>query len=198
MNPETPSGGLRTSRGDQAGRPGDQAGTQMDASFGNVLDTPLRPAEFSDQALESESSDRKRGVLNAVKNTATSQLNAQKSRATDQLDRIAENVRQSTRRLREEQHGAVAAVLERGADELERLTASLRDRDIDDFMRDLEGFARRQPALFLGSSLAAGLLLARFAKAGERQDGGRYGRRAPGGESRFGRPGSEFIGQENL
>ena len=197
MNPETPSS-RRTSRGDQAGRPGDQAGNQMDTAFGNVLDTPLRPAEFSDQALESESSDRKRGVLNAVKNTATSQLNAQKSRATDQLDRIAENVRQSTRRLREEQHGAVAAVLERGADELERLTATLRDRDIDDFMRDLEGFARRQPALFLGSSLAAGLLLARFAKAGERGDGGRYGRRARGNEPRFGRPGSEFIGQENL
>ena len=108
MNPETPSGGRRTSRGDQAGRPGDQAGTQMDTSFGNVLDTPLRPAEFSDQALESESSDRKRGVLNAVKNTATSQLNAQKSRATDQLDRIAENVRQSTRRLREEHAGIPA------------------------------------------------------------------------------------------
>ena len=37
MNPETPSS-RRTGRGDQAGRPGDQAGNQMDTSFGNVLD----------------------------------------------------------------------------------------------------------------------------------------------------------------
>jgi len=195
MNPETPSTGRR-----QAGLPGGEAGTlgagDVDSrSIGNVLDTPLRPAEFSDQALEGES-DRKRGILHSVKNTATSQLNAQKSRATDQLDRIAENVRQSTRRLRDEQHDAVAAVLERGADELERLTDTLRQRDLDDFLRDLEAFARRQPALFIGSSLAAGVLLARFAKAGDAGSGSRaYGRRE---SSRFGRTGSHFTGQENL
>lgn len=198
MNPETPSAGRRTS-GEETGKPtGKPTGTDIDApSIGSVLDTPLRPAEFSDQAMEGESSERKRGVLNSVKSTATSQLKAQKARATDQLDRIAENVRQSTRRLRDEQHGAVAAVLDRGADELERLTAAIRDRDIDQVVQDLERLARRQPALFLGSSLAAGLLLARFAKAGD-TGGRRGGSRAHGSQARFGRPGSGFTGQESL
>jgi hypothetical protein len=189
MNPDTPQFGQRT------------GGEAPSVSLGSGLDA-VRPAEFSDASVEDSSAEGPRGFAGSVKEKAKSQLNAQKSRATDQLDSFAQSVRQSTRRLRDERHDAVAAVLERGVDELERFAARLRDRDIDEFLADLERFGRRQPALFLGSSLAAGLILARFAKASD-ADAARFGGggSARSGRSRynsFKRPGGDFTGQENL
>ena len=188
MNPDTPQFGRRT------------GGDPPSVPFGSSGLDAVRPAEFSDASVEGSSAEGSRGFVGSVKEKAKSQLNAQKSRATDQLDSFAQSVRQSTRRLRDERHDAVAAMLERGVDELERFAARLRDRDIDEFLADLERFGRRQPALFLGSSLAAGLLLARFAKASDAD--ARLGGGAPRtGRSRsnpFNRPGGEFTGQENL
>jgi hypothetical protein len=136
------------------------------------------------------------GLLNSVKRQAASQLNAQKDRASDQLDRIANQVRQSTQRLRQDRHDAVAVALERAVDGLERFAAGLRDRDLDDILADLERFGRRRPGLFLGSSFAAGLMLARFAKASNASySHGRGGGRM---SSSFSRPGpADAVGRES-
>ena len=140
------------------------------------------------------------GLLGSVKQKTTSQLNAQKVRATDQLDEIASNVRRSTERLRSQRHDVVASALERGVDQLERLSAQLRDHDVDELLSDLERFGRRRPALFIGSSFVAGLMLARFAKASS-DDSSRGGRHRPGGSrmsGSFNRPGpADAVGRES-
>ncbi|HXE81169.1 MAG TPA: hypothetical protein VNK41_10490 [Vicinamibacterales bacterium] len=129
--------------------------------------------------------------MDTVKHKTASQLNAGKSRATAQLDEIAHNIRRSTERLRAERHEAVAALLERAGDRLERLSAQLRDHDVEELLRAIEAFGRRRPALFLGTSFAAGLMLARFAKASsEAADSSRGGRVLPS----FNRPGSGEAG----
>jgi hypothetical protein len=141
----------------------------------------------------------RRGFLGSVREKTTSQLNARKARATDQLDEIAGNVRRSTRRLREEHHDVVAAALERAVDQIERFSADLRSRDMDELLADLERFGRQRPALFLGSSFAAGLLLARFAKASD-EESFRSRQRPGGGRSSapFNRPGpADAVGREN-
>jgi len=65
---------------------------------------------------------------------------------------------------------------------VDRVSRYLRDKDLPALVRDTEGFARRHPDLFLGGSLVAGVLLARFLKssadrqeawAGERQTTGK-------------------------
>jgi hypothetical protein len=54
---------------------------------------------------------------------------------------------------------------------VERVTGYLRGRDVPALLRDLEGLARRQPALFLGGSVALGALGARFLlSSGEREE----------------------------
>jgi hypothetical protein len=190
MNPDTPS----NPRGER-GTPDDAAAPDIGALSGLG---PMRPAEFSDEALEG-AAQRTGGFVGSMKTNAVSQLNAQKTRATDQLENIAASVRQSTRRLREEQHDAVAAVLERGVNELERFTTTLRERDINEFIADLERFGRQQPALLLGSSFVAGLALARFAKASNPGRGWTRSTRIAGSSySRSNRPGEGVTGQENL
>jgi hypothetical protein len=55
------------------------------------------------------------------------------------------------------------------AERIDRASDYLHEREVRDLLRDLERFARRRPAAFVGGGLAAGFLLARFFKSsGER------------------------------
>src|SRR5215211_3190678 len=105
------------------------------------------------------------GILNQVRDKATSQLNEQKTRATDSLGNVAQAVRESTHHLREQQYDTVAQFVERAADQIERFSNHLRERDLNDLVSEAQRFARQQPAVFIGSSFAAGMLAARFIKA---------------------------------
>ncbi|MBV9950087.1 MAG: hypothetical protein JOZ69_24820, partial [Myxococcales bacterium] len=53
----------------------------------------------------------------------------------------------------------------RAAEGVERASAYLRERQLRDVMRDVEGYARREPALFFGGAFALGLLASRFLKS---------------------------------
>jgi hypothetical protein len=56
-------------------------------------------------------------------------------------------------------------MVENAAAQLERFSNHLKDRNLDELVDDAQRLARQQPALFIGSSFAAGLLAARFLKA---------------------------------
>lgn len=105
------------------------------------------------------------GIAGKVRERATAQLNTQKDRATDGLGLIAQAVRQTTGKLREDQQDTIAQYVEKAADQIERLSNSLREKDVSELLQDAQRFARRQPALFIGGSFAAGLLAARFLKS---------------------------------
>ena len=126
------------------------------------------------------------GIVNKVKERATAQLSSQKGRATDGLDTIAHAVRQTTQQLRADDHGAVAEYIDKAAEQLERLSQRLRDKDIGELVHDARDLARRQPAVFIGGSFALGLLAARFLKSSQ-QDGGRseYRRAGQAGLDRY-------------
>jgi hypothetical protein len=109
-------------------------------------------------------------LMNTVKERATTQLDTQKSRATDGLSVIAGAVRQTTQQLRNEHHDGLAQYVGRAADQLERFSNAIRDKDVDELLRDARQLARKQPALFIGGSFAVGLLAARFLKSS--RDGG--------------------------
>jgi hypothetical protein len=110
-------------------------------------------------------SGRSTGIVGKAKERATAQLSTQKDRATDGLGSIARAVRQSTSSLRENQQETVAQYVEKAADHIERFSNTLREKDVDELLREAQQFARRRPALFIGGSFAVGLLAARFLKS---------------------------------
>lgn len=110
------------------------------------------------------------GIAGKVKERATAQLSTQKDRATDSLGSVASAVRQTGQRLREEQNETVAQYVEQAADQLERLSSSLREKDVAELLQDAQRLARRQPALFIGGSFAVGLIAARFLKSSRRDE----------------------------
>ena len=57
------------------------------------------------------------------------------------------------------------------ADHVERVSGYLEERDVNQLLEDAENFARRQPELFIGGALIAGLLVGRFIKSSSERRG---------------------------
>jgi len=104
-----------------------------------------------------------------------------KTRAASSLGAVAETLRQSTQQLRDQNQAGAGQYVERAADQVQRLSDYLQNTDVHDMVDSVERVARRQPALFLGSAFALGLLGARFLKNTRRgQADERYGQRDQG------------------
>jgi len=114
---------------------------------------------------EQHGSTESNGLMDKVRQGATSQLSTQKNRATDGIGTVAQAVRQTSQQLRTQQHDTIANYIDQAANQLEQFSTRLRDKDIGELVRDAQQFARRQPAVFIGSAFAIGLLGARFLKS---------------------------------
>jgi hypothetical protein len=108
------------------------------------------------------------GIAGRVREQATAQLDTQKNRATDGLGSVAQAVRQTTEHLRNNQHDTVARYAEQAADQIERFSQRLKEKDVGELMNDAQQLARRQPAMFVGGAFALGLVGARFLKSSSR------------------------------
>ncbi|MES1244143.1 MAG: hypothetical protein ABUT39_21240 [Acidobacteriota bacterium] len=89
----------------------------------------------------------------------------QKDQAAERLGSVAGALRDVGNRLQEQDGAGYGQYAVRAADQVDRLSGYLRDRDLNTFVRDTERFARRHPDVFLGGTFLAGLLLARFLKS---------------------------------
>ena len=114
-------------------------------------------------------------IVDRVKESAAAQLTNQKDRGTDALGSVAQAVRSSTQRLRDEQHDTIAGYVDKAADQIETWSRRLKEKDIDELLTDVQRLARRQPAVFIGSAFALGLVGARFLKSSRQQDEYGYG-----------------------
>ncbi len=109
-----------------------------------------------------------------IKDSAASVVDRAKDAATEKLEQGAERVSNSAqtaasalRRAADDVAGDnpfIGSALRKSADGLERATQSLAGGDVNRVLGDLNGFARSQPAVFLGASLAIGFALARVGK----------------------------------
>ncbi len=109
--------------------------------------------------------DAQNGIMSRVRERATAQLSTQKDRATDGLGSVAQAVRQSTQHLRDHKQDAIAQYVEKAADQIDRFSTQLKNRDVNELVNDVQRFARSQPALFVGSAFALGVIGARFLKS---------------------------------
>ena len=135
----------------------------------------------STSRTSSPASGTSSGIIDKVKEQATAQLSSQKDRATQGLGTVASAVRQTTQSLRDQQHDAVAGYVEQAADQIERLSERLKNKDVTELLNDAQQLARRQPAIFIGGAFALGLMGARFLKSSSKDEyddyrsGGSYG-----------------------
>ena len=92
--------------------------------------------------------------MNRVRERAGEQLTNQKNRATQGIGTIAQAVRSTTNDLREHQHETIAEYVTRAADQLDRLSTRLQNKEVSELLRDAQNLARRQPVMFVGAAFA--------------------------------------------
>ncbi len=115
------------------------------------------------KAVARDAQARASALLDEVTEKAGSLADTQKQNVAGYLDDVAKAVHRSGEQLEGHQDW-VAHMVERGAAELSVLANTLRTNDLQSLMGDLSSLARRQPALFVGATMAAGFALARVGR----------------------------------
>lgn len=102
--------------------------------------------------------------------TIESNVDRGKNRLANTLHSFADALRRASSDLREDDPNAPNDFIERAAGQVDRLSSFVQGQDLRHTTHDLENFARRQPALFLGGAFLLGVAGARFLKSSQRAD----------------------------
>ena len=109
------------------------------------------------------------GILGGIKQNVTTRVDEQKNRAADGLGGIANVIRNAGNELRSENE-TIAAYVDQASDQLRRFADQIRQKGVGDMLDDLNGFARRRPALFIGGAFLVGIGLASLLKSSAERD----------------------------
>lgn len=120
---------------------------------------------FYDQAKETAGQ-----AYEAVTDKAATKLDEQKSTLSGGLTTVADSVRQVSDNLGASKTDsglaeAAAKYTNTTAQKIEDVAGYFETHNVREMARDLEGFARRNPAIFLGAAFGLGLVAARFLKS---------------------------------
>ena len=115
--------------------------------------------------LTDKAKDVAGGVVEHARHSVESQISGGKDRVAEGLGSVAEAMRQTGEHLRSQDKLGLTQYVASAADRVEAASGYLQERDLSDVLSDLGGFARREPALFLGGAFALGLLGGRFLKS---------------------------------
>ena len=136
--------------------------------------------------------DQAKHAVTHVASQAKEQVNAQfdtrKDKAVETIGNVATAIRETSDKLKGV--GPLGDVAGRAADGIESVAEFFEGKQIGDIVRDVEKFARREPALFVGAAFALGLIGGRFLKSSSRGSaasgaGGQYARSGTGGFDRY-------------
>lgn len=126
-----------------------------------------RPVENRPAAAETarravgDAAQRVRGVADRVRAGAESQ----KEGVAQRVGGTADVLRDTARQLQERYENSIARYVEQLAGALANFSDSINDKSAEELLGDVQSLARRNPALFVGGALAAGILLGRFARS---------------------------------
>lgn len=115
--------------------------------------------------------EQARAAVSDATDSVRSSLTQQKDGAASSLGSFAGALRKAAQESGAEGQG-VGRMAEWAADGLERASSTLRSKDLNGMVREVESFARSQPVAFFFAAAAAGFLATRFLKAGTGPDSG--------------------------
>ena len=150
------------------------------------MDTPTSPSDAVDKAkdaagdLASQAKDAAGDLTAKAKDAATDKLSTGKEQAAGALSNITEALHATSDALRDQNQDAFARYADMAAREVEQFTDAIRGRSVGELLDEAEGFARREPALFLGGAFLLGIFGSRFLKAGTDASGVSSGSSARG------------------
>jgi len=100
-----------------------------------------------------------------IRSVVSDQVDQRSDQASEQIESVAEDVRAVSDSLRERNQDMAAQIADRAADYAQQLSDYLRESDADKIMRDVEGYARRQPWAVIAAGLVVGFAASRVLRA---------------------------------
>ena len=97
--------------------------------------------------------------------SARTRIDDGKQQAARELNSVAHALRNCGTDLESDRTALLTPYVNRVADEVERFSRYIDSHSPQDIARNVEGFARRNPAVFLGGCFALGMVAARFLKS---------------------------------
>ncbi len=129
---------------------------------------------MSDQKIDNQAgadSGNPRGYVEMAKTALRDEAEARKGRLAHRASSLVESLRAAADHLDSRSEDGIARGARYAADEVEELVTAFGSRDIREIVDEVDAFARRRPALFVGALAVAGFALGRFARSSS-PDGG--------------------------
>jgi len=120
-------------------------------------------------ALASEAKQQTAEMAQQAKTQVTSAVESRKAQAADRIGQFAGAVLQAAHTFDESGQKTFARSALSVAQKADDVSRYVREKDIGDIVDDASAFVRRYPAVFIGATFAAGILLARFLKSSQRR-----------------------------
>ena len=133
-------------------------------------DSPTGAATATARSLYDQAKETAGQAYEAVAEKAAGKLDEQRSTLSGGLGAVADSVRQVSANLGSSRTDsglaeAAAKYTDTAARKIENFAGYFETKDVRAMARDLESFARRNPAIFIGAAFGLGLLVARFLKS---------------------------------
>lgn len=128
-------------------------GTQVAREMGNAI-----VARVTEEATN---------ATRNLRNQGEQFLARQRDAAAAEVGHVSAAIREAAERLNRDQMAGLSEYAESAANGIERVSKYLTEKDLHDVAGDVEQFAHRQPALFLGGMAVAGFVIGRFVRAGK-------------------------------
>ena len=139
---------------------GNDTASSMPSTEDVVNDVKASANEAFGQAKEKVSQ-----AADQAQKTAKSQLADRKDQVADGIDSVASALRQTSQQMEGQDVGPVGSYVGRAASALSDISQHVRENNVDQLLHEVESFARREPAIALGSAFAIGVIAARFLKS---------------------------------
>ena len=142
----------------------DKAQTKVETATDKVQDAAGEAGRKVSETAAVVKDQAKRTVAQ-VTDQAKTNVDSRLGEVANELGSVAEAVRQTSEDLSGNDQEAIARYGNRIADQIESVSNYLNNRGVEEVLTDVEGLARRQPALFLGGAFTLGLLIGRFVRS---------------------------------
>ncbi len=148
------------------------AKNQTNNSTQNNMQTGVSGAATGAKEILEQAKETAGQAYGKVTEQASSKITEQKDTLARGLSSVADGIRQMGENLRggEQEQTPLAGLTARYGDSLasqvEDISNYLEKKDLRELVKDVEVFARRNPAVFIGGAFALGILAARFLKSG--------------------------------
>lgn len=149
------------------------------------VNTVTEQVKSGAQQAAQQAQDTAGQVASQAQQQATSLMESQKGRASGTLSDTAKALQQTGQQLQGQGQSPAGQYIERAGQQVDRLAQYLDTHDVNQIVGEVERFARREPAVFLGGAFIIGFMASRFLKSSPPPapyTGGTYGGQHYGGQ----------------